>query len=83
MKNVFFLFHFQDSDENELQGSHGVRRRNIVQKIEPGSLNVLSAKYEVRRFYNIKTGTKLNIPFHLYLCKLLKIHVFTFLLSRA
>lgn len=38
---------FQDSDEDEMQGSHGIRRRHPVQKIEPGSMNILSAKYEV------------------------------------
>ncbi|XP_026317798.1 H(+)/Cl(-) exchange transporter 7 [Hyposmocoma kahamanoa] len=37
---------FQDSDEEDVQGSHGIRRRQPVQKIEPGSLNILSAKYE-------------------------------------
>ncbi|CAK1547079.1 unnamed protein product [Leptosia nina] len=35
----------QDSDE-DIQGSHGVRRRHPIQKIEPGSMNILSAKYE-------------------------------------
>lgn len=33
--------------EDDLHGSHGIRRRNPVQKIEPGSMNILSAKYEV------------------------------------
>ncbi|XP_053607329.1 H(+)/Cl(-) exchange transporter 7 [Plodia interpunctella] len=33
----------EDSDDH---GSHGVRRRHTVGKIEPGSMNVLSAKYE-------------------------------------
>ncbi|CAH2106555.1 unnamed protein product [Euphydryas editha] len=36
----------QDSIEDDLHGSHGVRRRQPVQKIDPGSLNILSAKYE-------------------------------------
>ncbi|CAH2268989.1 jg16014 [Pararge aegeria aegeria] len=36
----------QETAEDELQGSHGVRRRQPVQKIEPGSMNTLSAKYE-------------------------------------
>ncbi|XP_050670779.1 H(+)/Cl(-) exchange transporter 7 isoform X2 [Leptidea sinapis] len=34
------------NEDDEIQGSHGVRRRQPVQKIEPGSLNILSAKYE-------------------------------------
>lgn len=37
----------QDSDDEEFHGSHGIRRRQPQQKIEPGSMNVLSAKYEV------------------------------------
>lgn len=37
----------QDSEDDDLQGSHGVRRRQPIQKIEPGSRNILSAKYEV------------------------------------
>ncbi|XP_047995343.1 H(+)/Cl(-) exchange transporter 7 [Leguminivora glycinivorella] len=37
---------YQDPLEGEFEGSHGVRRRNTVQKIEPGSTNVLSAKFE-------------------------------------
>ncbi|XP_047023936.1 H(+)/Cl(-) exchange transporter 7-like [Helicoverpa armigera] len=37
---------FEDSDDDEFHGSHGVRRRQPPQKIEPGSMNVLSAKYE-------------------------------------
>ncbi|CAH3997340.1 H(+)/Cl(-) exchange transporter 7 isoform X1 [Pieris brassicae] len=36
----------QESEEDDLQGSHGVRRRQPIQKIEPGSMNILSAKYE-------------------------------------
>ncbi|XP_022123633.2 H(+)/Cl(-) exchange transporter 7 [Pieris rapae] len=36
----------QDTEEDDLQGSHGVRRRQPIQKIEPGSMNILSAKYE-------------------------------------
>ncbi|XP_028161745.1 H(+)/Cl(-) exchange transporter 7 [Ostrinia furnacalis] len=36
----------QESMEDDSHGSHGVRRRNPVQKIEPGSMNILSAKYE-------------------------------------
>ncbi|XP_061713262.1 H(+)/Cl(-) exchange transporter 7 [Cydia pomonella] len=38
--------HYQDPLEDEFEGSHGVRRRNTVQKIEPGSTNILSAKFE-------------------------------------
>lgn len=38
--------HFEDNEDDDFEGSHGVRRRNPVQKIEPGSMNVLSAKYE-------------------------------------
>ncbi|XP_063362160.1 H(+)/Cl(-) exchange transporter 7 [Cydia amplana] len=37
---------YQDPLEDEFEGSHGVRRRNTVQKIEPGSTNILSAKFE-------------------------------------
>lgn len=37
----------QESDDEEFHGSHGIRRRQPQQKIEPGSMNVLSAKYEV------------------------------------
>ncbi|XP_063534081.1 H(+)/Cl(-) exchange transporter 7 [Cydia strobilella] len=37
---------YQDPLEDEFEGSHGIRRRNTVQKIEPGSTNILSAKFE-------------------------------------
>ncbi|XP_045497724.1 H(+)/Cl(-) exchange transporter 7 [Colias croceus] len=36
----------QDSGEEDIHGSHGIRRRQPVQKITPGSMNILSAKYE-------------------------------------
>ncbi|CAK1595967.1 unnamed protein product [Parnassius mnemosyne] len=38
--------YFEQSDEDELTGSHGIRRRQPVQKFKPGSMNILSAKYE-------------------------------------
>ncbi|XP_026751549.2 H(+)/Cl(-) exchange transporter 7 [Galleria mellonella] len=37
---------YEHSDSDDLHGSHGIRRRHPVQKIEPGSMNMLSAKYE-------------------------------------
>ncbi|CAH0719483.1 unnamed protein product, partial [Brenthis ino] len=36
----------ENSIEDDLHGSHGIRRRQPIQKIEPGSMNILSAKYE-------------------------------------
>ncbi|KAG7302799.1 hypothetical protein JYU34_012776 [Plutella xylostella] len=45
--NLGKTVHFEDEIENDdLEGSHGIRRRQPVQKFEPGSLNILSAKYE-------------------------------------
>ncbi|XP_059045366.1 H(+)/Cl(-) exchange transporter 7 [Achroia grisella] len=37
---------YENSDSDDFHGSHGIRRRHPVQKIEPGSMNILSAKYE-------------------------------------